>query len=119
MRIVPRRAAIACLAGSILFSAAVARAEKDGRIRRDSVRAWLAALREPVQEPRQEEPAGWATAYTCLRKIGPDERAILSELIFALDDPNPRIRAIAAEVIGNIGPEAKDAVPRMRELLPK
>jgi HEAT repeat protein len=117
MSILPRCVGIACLVFSFLLSGPVADAEKDGRIRSDAVRAWLAALREPVEQPQGEYPAGWASAYACLRKIGPDDRAVLPELITALYDSNSRVQVIAAEAIGNVGPEARDAVWDLRSLL--
>jgi HEAT repeat protein len=117
MRTVPRRVAVACFTLSLLLSGQTSRAEKDCRTSRDAVRACLAVLREPVEQPRQVEPAGWKTAYSCLRKIGPDDRVLLPVLMTALHDPNPRIQTIAAEAIGNIGPEARDAVTDLRILL--
>src|SRR5580704_5324686 len=115
MRIVTRRCAAACFIAALALLAHAAHA-RGGRIRSDSVRAWLAALREPVEQP-QNQPAGWSTAYGCLRKIRPDDRVVLPELIAALEDNNPRIQEIAAEAIGNIGPEARVAVADLRGLL--
>src|SRR5579862_7259487 len=88
------------------FAGPTTLAADKARIRVDAVHDWLNALREPDQQPR-ELPTAWSTAYRCLRKIGPDDRALLPELIIALGDSHPRIRAIAAEVIGNMGPEAR------------
>ncbi len=88
----------------------------DGRIRRDAVHDWLLALREPVDDP-DEIPTAWVTANACLSKIGPDDRVVLSELIARLQDPVPRVRAAAADAIGRMGPEAKNAVPALRGLL--
>jgi HEAT repeat protein len=102
----------------VFVFAPAANAANEPAISAEAVRAWLAALREPLEEP-QERPAAWTAAYNGLRKIGPDDRAILTELIADLDDANSRVRAIAAEAIGNIGPEAKAAVPKLRGLLPK
>jgi HEAT repeat protein len=107
---------------AVLLSAALAvpasAGKHDGRIRVDAVHDWLVALRDPVDEPA-EPPTAWATALNCLRKIGPDDRVVLPKLIPALNDPVARVRAAAAEAIGNMGPEAKGAVPALRRLLPK
>ncbi|HET6326517.1 MAG TPA: HEAT repeat domain-containing protein [Planctomycetaceae bacterium] len=116
MRIVRLGLRITCVSLCLLLAApAVA---NDRRIRANAVHDWLAALREPVEQP-QDIPRAWNTAQQCLGKIGPDHRDVLPELILALDHPVARVRAAAASAIGNIGPEAKDAVPKLRALLPK
>jgi HEAT repeat protein len=115
---VPLRIRLAFAVLSVLLATSAVDAEGAGRDRIASVRGWLAALREPVEQP-SNEPAAWIAAYEGLRAIGPDDRVLLPELTAALDDPIPRVRAIAAEALGNIGPEARAAVRKLRQLLPK
>jgi HEAT repeat protein len=110
------RITFAILLALVLVPAA--NAANEPAISAEAVRAWLAALREPAEQPKELPPA-WTAAHDALRKIGPDDRAVLTELISGLDDPNSRVRAIAAEPIGNVGPEAKAAVSKLRGLLPK
>jgi len=56
-----------------------------------------------------------AFATQSIWKLGAEARAAVPALIGALDDPATRIRAIRA--LGDIGPAAKDAVPRLEQLL--
>jgi HEAT repeat protein len=112
------RVGIAAVLLSATLAAPASAGKHDGRIRVDAVHDWLIALRDPVDDPK-EMPTAWTTALNCLRKIGPDDRVVLPELIVALNDPVPRVRAAAAATIGSMGPEARGAVPALRRLLPK
>ena len=49
--------------------------------------------------------------------MGPAAAAAVPALIVALDDPEPTVRFPATVALGEIGPAAKDAVPRLKKMM--
>lgn len=57
-------------------------------------------------------------AVAALRKLGAEALVMeLKSLELALKDPNPRVRALAAAAIAQVGPHAKETIPRLASLL--
>jgi HEAT repeat protein len=54
------------------------------------------------------------TAADALARIGP---AAVPALLEALHSPDPEVRAKAANVLGRMGPDARDSVPELIRLL--
>jgi len=62
----------------------------------------------------RKEPKGWIQVYRplyILKGMGEHATVALPDVIKALDDPYGVVAGAAAEVLGNIGPAAKGAVP--------
>src|SRR5439155_5455686 len=62
----------------------------------------------------RKEPKGWIQVYRplyILKGMGEHAKVALPDVIKALDDPYGPVAGAAAEVLGNIGPAAKGAVP--------
>ena len=62
----------------------------------------------------RKEPKGWIQVYRplyILKGMGEHAKVALPDVIKALDDQYGAIAGAAAEVLGNIGPAAKGAVP--------
>jgi len=62
----------------------------------------------------RKEPKGWIQVYRLLyilKGMGEHAKVALPDVIKALDDPYGPVAGAAAEVLGNIGPAAKGAVP--------
>jgi HEAT repeat protein len=57
------------------------------------------------------------TAITALARIGIAAENALPSVLRVLDDPDPIIRARAAECVGHIGATAKEATPKLQRLL--
>lgn len=64
------------------------------------------------QERDQRREASWQ-----LRSVGPDAKAVLPQLIKALDDEDTQVFANAIVAIAEIGPGAKDAVSALMDLM--
>jgi HEAT repeat protein len=63
------------------------------------------------------ESAVRLAAATALRKIGRNGPLVLSVLTEALGDANELVCWVAAERLGQMGPEAREAVPALRQAL--
>jgi HEAT repeat protein len=48
---------------------------------------------------------------------GPEANAAIADATAALADPDVRVRRVAAQLLGKLGPEAREAVPALRQLL--
>jgi len=62
----------------------------------------------------RREPKGWIQVYRplyILKGMGEHAKVALPDVIKALDDGYGPVAGAAAEVLGNLGPAAKDAVP--------
>ena len=62
----------------------------------------------------RKEPQGWIQVYRplyILKGMGEHAKVALPDVIKALDDPYGVVAGAAAEVLGNMGPAAKGAVP--------
>ena len=62
----------------------------------------------------RKEPKGWIQVYRplyILKGMGEHAKVALPDVIKALDDPYGPVAGAAAEVLGNMGPAAKGAVP--------
>jgi hypothetical protein len=62
----------------------------------------------------RKEPKGWVQVYRplyILKGMGEHAKVALPDVIKALDDGYGPVAGAAAEVLGNMGPAAKDAVP--------
>ena len=62
----------------------------------------------------RKEPKGWVQVYRplyILRGMGEQAKVALPDVIKALDDGYGPVAGAAAEVLGNLGPAAKGAVP--------
>jgi HEAT repeat protein len=77
-----------------------------------------AAFEAPAGEVRPIKPfADWSeqeAAADALGRMGP---AAVPALIQALQNPDVSVRRKAVEVLGRVGPDAKDAVPELVKLL--
>jgi HEAT repeat protein len=60
------------------------------------------------------EPYLRAALLTSIASLG---AAAVSDLTVGLQSPNPKMRQLAVEALGKIGPAARDSVPRLIELL--
>jgi hypothetical protein len=64
-----------------------------------------------------DDPALRTMAATNLAVIAPDRAApILNQLIRALDDSEPGVVLAVVELLGRMGPSARDALPKLRAL---
>jgi HEAT repeat protein len=71
-----------------------------------------------VQALRTNELAVRLTAARILHKLEKEEKAAIAALIDALDSPNFRpSRGMVLTALADFGPKAKEAVPRLQELL--
>ena len=84
-----------------------------------------AKLRDPAAIPVLEHlltTAGPAEprwhAADVLGQIGEPARVAGPVLVAALDDPDPTVRAVAAQAVGKLAPEVPGAVPALVELFP-
>ncbi len=77
------------------------------------VRAWI---RERVVKEGDEDADDIAREF---RKLGAGAKPLLAELIVMLDAKDGYVRECAAATLGAIGPDAKDALPRLKELAEK
>ena len=62
----------------------------------------------------RKEPKGWIQVYRplyILKGMGEHAKVALPDVIKALDDPYGPVAGAAADVLGNMGPAAKGAVP--------
>jgi len=62
----------------------------------------------------RKEPKGWLNVYRplyILKGMGEHATVALPDVVKALDDPYGPVAGAAAEVLGNMGPAAKGAVP--------
>ena len=61
---------------------------------------------------RQKEISKVLEAFVA---IGP---AAVEPLMALLKDPNPAVRALAAQALGKIGPKSEEAIPELQEVTP-
>jgi HEAT repeat protein len=70
---------------------------------------WIAELKAPAPQTRN------AAAYE-IAGMGPEAVRAVPALIEALDDPNAAVRFPVTVALGEIGPGAKAAVPRLQQM---
>jgi HEAT repeat protein len=78
----------------------------DGR----TLTQWVADLKAAAPQSRN------AAAYE-ISGMGPAAAAAVPALIVALDDPEASVRFPVTVALGEIGPAAKDAVPRLKKMM--
>jgi HEAT repeat protein len=78
----------------------------DGR----TLTQWVAELKAAAPQSRN------AAAYE-ISGMGPAAAAAVPALIVALDDPEASVRFPVTVALGEIGPAAKDAVPRLKKMM--
>lgn len=83
---------------------------------RIGTREAIAALFEEATRVDAGSQASRAASEEMLRELGPRASVILPDLIAALDGP-PIGRALAADLIGGIGREARSATPALAKVL--
>lgn len=71
----------------------------------------VAAMLAEGHEKRKEGSLHLSRPLYILRGMGEHAKVAMPEVIKALDDPYGGVAKAAAEVLGNLGPAAKDAVP--------
>ena len=71
---------------------------------------WIAELKADAPQTRN------AAAYE-ISGLGPAGAPAVSALIAALDDPNPTVRFPVTVALGEIGPAAVEAVPRLKKMM--
>jgi HEAT repeat protein len=71
---------------------------------------WIADLKAQAPQTRN------AAAYE-IAGMGPEAVSAVPALIEALDDPSPVVRFPVTVALGEIGPGAKAAVPRLQQML--
>ncbi|HET6798170.1 MAG TPA: HEAT repeat domain-containing protein [Gemmatimonadales bacterium] len=74
------------------------------------LRAWIADLKAQAPQTRN------AAAYE-IAGLGPAAVSAVPALIVALDDPDPSVRFPVTVALGEIGPGAKAAVPKLQQML--
>ena len=74
-----------------------------------------------AQRQALKAPGSEARAQACieLAKAGPSAAPAVKELIAVTSDPDPTTRKLAAYALGQIGSAAKEAVPRLKEMMDK
>lgn len=86
----------------------------------------LTTATEPVHDASSTPHAGrlgiekyedWSLSETAARALGRMGNAAVPELSRSLSDPNPVMRRRAADILAQIGPDAKDAVPALTRAL--
>jgi HEAT repeat protein len=99
---------LACLAAAMLaYSEWVANSPDGGAVFMGRpVQAWLDDLRAHDLSTNREALAAFGA-------MGPANEDAVPELIQALEDENPRVRAGAARGLGRIGPAARQALPAL------
>lgn len=97
--------------------------------RSERVRVRVTETVEEVDEDAAESPSDsdprrslrpyyeWSDSEAAADSLGRMGAAAVPNLITALQDPNPSVRALAARVLARIGPEAVIAVPALTQLL--
>jgi HEAT repeat protein len=78
----------------------------DGR----TLTQWVADLKAAAPQTRN------AAAYE-ISGMGPAAAAAVPALIVALDDPEASVRFPVTVALGEIGPAAKDAIPRLKKMM--
>jgi HEAT repeat protein len=76
-----------------------------------------AAATKRSSRPTIESYEDWTLSETAARALGRMGSAAVPELSRSLSDANPVMRRRAAEILAQIGPEAKDAVPALTRAL--
>jgi hypothetical protein len=74
------------------------------------------AVAELLAEGHRNRPAGWIEVFRplyLLKGFGPAGKSALTDVTRALDDEHPINVGMAAEVLQDIGRDAKDAVPAL------
>ena len=79
----------------------------DGR----TLSEWVADLKDGTAPQTRN-----AAAYE-ISGMGPDAAPAVPALIKALDDPEPTVRFPVLVALGEIGPAAKAAVPRLKQMM--
>ena len=74
------------------------------------LRAWIKDLKAQAPQTRN------AAAYE-IAGMGPAAVSAVPALIAALDDPDPSVRFPVTVALGEIGPGAKAAVPKLQQML--
>ncbi|HEY9507098.1 MAG TPA: HEAT repeat domain-containing protein [Gemmatimonadales bacterium] len=71
---------------------------------------WIADLKAAAPATRN------GAAYE-IAGLGPAAKPAVPALIAALDDPDPAVRFPVTVALGEIGPDAADAVPRLKQMM--
>ena len=105
----PLAAAILLLAPSAWAQGAASAKEpvSDGR----TLSEWVAELKTGTAPQTRN-----AAAYE-ISGMGPDAAPAVPALIRALDDPEPTVRFPVLVALGEIGPAAKAAVPKLKQMM--
>ena len=105
------RIALASLAAVSSIIGLTALVAEQPTFREQPLALWRQKLHDPAVSVRQHAAAAFAEMDVALAKAG------LSELTEALRDENSRVRFFAARALGQIGPEARAALPQLRKLV--
>jgi HEAT repeat protein len=104
------------LAAAVLFLAPRAWAQGAGSAKEPvsdgkTLSEWVADLKDGTAPQTRN-----AAAYE-ISGMGPDAAPAVPALIKALDDPEPTVRFPVLVALGEIGPAAKAAVPKLKQMM--
>ena len=90
-----------------------------GPARMEQIKATIAKVRSDKTVDARAEAAEHLASLT--KKIGSNEATatLVTDITSLLDSPDDSVRYWVATALGNIGPAAKAAVPKLEEMLPK
>jgi HEAT repeat protein len=85
----------------------------------EQIRATIAKVRSDKTVDARTEAAEHLASLT--KRIGSNEATatLVADIASLLDSPDDSVRYWVATALGNIGPAAKSAAPKLEEMLPK
>jgi HEAT repeat protein len=85
-------------------------------IDKDTAKPVLAFIQETIRQADVNDEIDLARQ---VRKLGSRAKPLMAEIITMLDAKDSYVRECAALTLGEIGPDAKDALPKLKELATK
>lgn len=103
----------------VFWAMAVTTQASGGTARMEQIEAAMATVRSAKTVDARTEAAEHLAGLT--KKIGGYEvtEKLVADITSLLDSPDDSVRYWVARAVGNLGPAAKSAVPKLEEMLPK
>jgi hypothetical protein len=103
----------------VFWAMAVRTQASGGTARMEQIEAAMARVRSAKTVDARTEAAEHLAGLT--KKIGSKEvtETLVADITSLLDSPDDSVRYWVARAVGNLGPAAKSAVPKLEEMLPK
>jgi HEAT repeat protein len=92
----------------VVFATTAAKELPDISYKGNTLEGWTSMLKSSSVDSRRE-------AAISIAEMGPLAKDAVGDLVKALDDDDQIVRCVAAQALGNIGPDAKDAAKIIRE----